>query len=212
MATSGFARPRSSSTLARRESDLSSKAVSRLGDDETIVILSVDDDIVNQEVIKTALSDRYEIHVAMNGFEALEFFSTRSKLPDLVLLDVMMPGMDGFDVLRTIRDEKNILPTTLPVIMLSAMEPVDKAVLQSLKSGANDYVSKPFDPDILKARVNTAVEIKRLRQIENESFHHSRLLHDILPTHIVERLVLGEKCISERHDSVCMLFADIVGW
>lgn len=167
---------------------------------------------MNQEVIRSTLSDTYKIHVAMNGFEALEFFSTRSKLPDLVLLDVMMPGMDGFEVLKEIREEKNIPPTILPIIMLSAMEPVDKAIIQSLKSGANDYVSKPFDPDILKARVSTAVEMKRLRQIENESFHHSRLLHDILPIHIVERLILGDRSISERHESVCMLFGDIVGW
>ncbi|KAL7534824.1 hypothetical protein ACHAXR_008844 [Thalassiosira sp. AJA248-18] len=79
------------------------------------------------------------------------------------------------------------------------MEPIDKATIQSLKSGANDYVSKPFDPDILKARVHTAVEVKRL-------------LHNILPIHIVERLILGDRIISERHSSVCMLFCDIVGW
>ena len=119
---------------------------------------------------------------------------------------VKMPGMDGFEVLKVIREEKKISPTTLPVIMLSAMEPIDKAVIQSLKSGANDYVNKPFDPDILKARVSTAVEIKRLRQIENVSFHHSRLLHDILPIHIVDAIIMGDKHISERHDSVCMLF------
>mmetsp|Transcript_19500 Transcript_19500/g.40821 ORF Transcript_19500/g.40821 Transcript_19500/m.40821 type:complete len:1506 (-) Transcript_19500:56-4573(-) len=176
------------------------------------IILSVDDDIVNQEVIRSALSDNYVLHVAMNGFEALEYFSTRSKLPDLVLLDLMMPGMDGFEVLKEIRENKKISPTNLPVIMLSAMEPVDKALIQSLKDGANDYVSKPFDPEILKARVGTAVEIRRLRQFEGESFHYFKLLHDILPDHIVDRLILGDSNISERHESVCMLFSDIVGW
>ncbi|KAL7541111.1 hypothetical protein ACHAXR_011061 [Thalassiosira sp. AJA248-18] len=92
------------------------------------------------------------------------------------------------------------------------MEPIDKAIIQSLKSGANDYVSKPFDPDILKARVSTAVEVKRLTQVENESSNYTKLLHNILPIHIVERLILGDRIISERHDSVCMLFCDIVGW
>lgn len=100
-----------------------------------MIILSVDDDIVNQEVIKTALSDRYEIHVAMNGFEALEFFSSSSRLPDLVLLDIMMPGMDGFTVLKEIREGKNISQTKLPIIMLSAIEPIDQSVIKSLKSG-----------------------------------------------------------------------------
>lgn len=56
-------------------------------------ISTVDDDIVNQEVIKSTLSDRYDVHIAMSGFEALEFLSTRAILPDLILLDVMMPGM-----------------------------------------------------------------------------------------------------------------------
>ena len=96
--------------------------------------------------------------------------------------------------------------------MLSATEPIDKALILSLQAGANDYVSKPFDTNILKARVSTAVEIKRLRQIEDENFHYSKLLHYILPCHIVERLILGDNNISERHDSVCMLFSDIVGW
>jgi len=176
------------------------------------IILSVDDDIVNQEVIRSALSDNYVLHVAMNGFEALEYFSTRSKLPDLVLLDVMMPGMGGFEVLKEIREEKKISPTNLPVIMLSAMEPVDKALIRSLKDGANDYVAKPFDPEILKARVGTAVKIRRLRQFEDESFYYFELLHAILPDHIVDRLILGDRNISERHESVCMLFSDIVGW
>lgn len=214
----GMSMPRSrslASLASRRDSESQSMPFSSQGrnsEDEQTVILSVDDDIVNQEVIKSALSDRYQVHVAMNGFEALDYFTTRSKLPDIILLDVMMPGMDGFEVLKNIREEKKISPSTLPIIMLSAMEPVDKAIIQSLKTGANDYVSKPFDPDILKARVRTAVEMKRLRHIENESFHYSRLLHDILPIHIVDRLVMGEKCISERHESVSMLFSDIVGW
>lgn len=214
----GMSMPRSrsmASLASRRDSESQSMPFSSQGrnsEDERTVILSVDDDIVNQEVIKSALSDRYQVHVAMNGFEALDYFTTRSKLPDIILLDVMMPGMDGFEVLKNIREEKKISPSTLPIIMLSAMEPVDKAIIQSLKTGANDYVSKPFDPDILKARVRTAVEMKRLRHIENESFHYSRLLHDILPIHIVDRLVMGEKCISERHESVSMLFSDIVGW
>ena len=109
--------------------------IERTSNRENMIILSVDDDIVNQEVIKTALSDRYEIHVAMNGFEALEFFSSSSRLPDLVLLDIMMPGMDGFTVLKEIREGKNISQTKLPIIMLSAIEPIDQSVIKSLKSG-----------------------------------------------------------------------------
>ena len=104
---------------------------------------TVDDDFVNQEIIKRTLAEIYdEIVVAMSGYGALEYLTTTSQLPDLVLLDVMMPGMDGFQVLRIIRDEMKISSTDLPIIMLSAMEPIDKSVIQSLRCGANDYITK----------------------------------------------------------------------
>ncbi|KAL7546522.1 hypothetical protein ACHAWF_009852 [Thalassiosira exigua] len=181
------------------------------------VILSVDDDLVNQEVIKSTLFKDYQIHICMNGFDAVEYFSTNSELPDLVLLDVMMPGLDGFEVLKVIREDLKLSPAELPVIMLSAMEPADKAVIKSLSKGCNDYVSKPFDPDILKARVDTAVEVKRLRKLERDTLFYTRLLHNIMPAHIVEKLVdeegkIASRGVSEKHDQVCLLFADIVGW
>ena len=64
----------------------------------------------------------------------------------------------------------------------------------------------------LTARAKLAVEMKRLKQDEMERYHHSKLLHDILPAHIVESLIAGDKTPCQRHDQICMLFSDIVGW
>jgi signal transduction histidine kinase/DNA-binding NarL/FixJ family response regulator/bacteriorhodopsin len=174
-------------------------------------VLSVDDDAVNQEVIKAALAD-YEVHVAMDGSEALRYFDEHSRLPDVVLLDVMMPGMSGYEVCTTIRNQLQLSPSVLPIIMLSANEPVPESIIEGLGSGCNDYVAKPFDTAVLIARVQTALQVKRLHEIEVEHAQHTKLLHEIMPPHIVQRLVTGEKCIAESQQCVTILFSDIVGW
>ncbi|CAK0868411.1 unnamed protein product [Prorocentrum cordatum] len=175
------------------------------------VVLSVDDDAVNQEVIRSALAD-YEVHVAMDGSEALRYFDEHSRLPDVVLLDVMMPGMSGYEVCTTIRKQLQLPASALPIIMLSANEPVPDSIIQGLGSGCNDYVAKPFDSAVLIARVQTAIQVKRLHEIEVEHAQHTKLLHEIMPPHIVQRLVSGENCIAESQKCVTILFSDIVGW
>lgn len=175
------------------------------------IVLSVDDDMVNQEVIISALTE-YEVHTAMDGPKALNYFAKNSRLPDVILLDVMMPGMSGFEVCIAIRQQLQLPPSTLPIIMLSAKEPVPGAIIESLGSGCNDYISKPFQEDVLQARVRTALQVKRLHEVELENAQHESLLHEIMPSHIVQRLLSGENCISESHQSVTILFSDIVGW
>jgi PAS domain S-box-containing protein len=95
----------------------SSKAVQLMDASSTRkpVILSVDDDFVNQEVIQSCLGDDYTVHVAMDGFEALQYFAKNSRLPDVVLLDIMMPGMSGYEVCDNLRQQLGLSPTILPV-------------------------------------------------------------------------------------------------
>mmetsp|Transcript_87229 Transcript_87229/g.241935 ORF Transcript_87229/g.241935 Transcript_87229/m.241935 type:complete len:1428 (-) Transcript_87229:90-4373(-) len=176
------------------------------------VILSVDDDAVNQAVIESTLSDKYEVHMAMDGNECLHYFKTHSRLPDCILLDVMMPGMSGYEVCRVLREEYCFPPTLLPILMLSAKSPEGASVTEGLAAGCNDYVSKPFEKDVLEARVRTALQLNRLHKIEVENAKHTELLHSIMPPHIVERLQSGEGMIAESHESVTILFSDIVGW
>jgi len=175
------------------------------------IIMSVDDDMVNQEVIISALPD-YEVHTAMNGPDALRYFAKNSRLPDVVLLDIMMPGMSGFEVCEQVRNQLQLPASTLPIIMLSAKEPVPESIIEGLGSGCNDYISKPFEEEVLRARVQTALKVKRLHEVEVENAEHAKLLHEIMPPHIVQRLLGGENCIAESHSCVTILFSDIVGW
>lgn len=175
------------------------------------IVLSVDDDIVNQEVVKSALPE-FEVHTAMDGAAALRYFAMRSRLPDVVLLDVMMPGMSGYEVCTEVRNQLQLPPSILPIIMLSANEPLPDSIIEGLGSGCNDYMSKPFEARVLQARVQTALQVKRLHEVELEHAQHAKLLHEIMPPSIVERLLAGESCISESHPCVTILFSDIVGW
>jgi len=167
---------------------------------------------VNQAVVESTLSDDYEVCTAMSGMECLEYFRTNSRLPDVMLLDVMMPGMSGYEVCKVLRKELRFPPTLLPILMLSAKSPVGSSITQGLSMGCNDYISKPFENEVLQARVRSALQIKRLHEVELENAQHTELLHSIMPAHIVERLKGGESMIAESHENVTILFSDIVGW
>ncbi|MDV7402953.1 response regulator, partial [Arthrospira platensis SPKY1] len=104
-------------------------------------ILVVDDEPINQQVFKSHLSrEHYQITKAMNGEEALQILESGERF-DLVLLDVMMPRMSGYEVCQKIREK--YLPLELPVIMATAKNQIADLV-QGLHTGANDYIAKPF--------------------------------------------------------------------
>ncbi|PKL19588.1 MAG: hypothetical protein CVV49_00695 [Spirochaetae bacterium HGW-Spirochaetae-5] len=115
-------------------------------------ILIVDDDPVNLQVLRNHFMPfKYHVTEASNGMEALDQIMEKGK-PDLVLLDVMMPRLSGYEVCREIRKKYN--PNELPVIMLTAKRLIND-LIQGFESGANDYLVKPFDKRELLARVNT---------------------------------------------------------
>lgn len=125
-------------------------------------ILIVDDEPFNVDYLEQELSDfGYELLTATNGEEALEKIRTAS--PDLVLLDIMMPIMDGFAVL----DHAKADTTTrdIPIIIISANNDL-QSVVKGLKKGAEDYLPKPFEPTILFARITASLDRKRLRDQE----------------------------------------------
>ena len=110
------------------------------------LILVVDDEPPIVRLVRAKLKvDGYEVLTASSGREALEILE--EEVPDLVVLDVMMPDMDGFETLRRIRQRNQV-----PVVMLTARGS-DADKLQGLQSGADDYVTKPFNPDELEARI-----------------------------------------------------------
>lgn len=113
-------------------------------------VLVVDDDVKTVELVKLYLNrDGYRVMTAYDGIEALRL--AREGRPDLIVLDLMLPGMSGLEVCRILRDESDV-----PIIMLTAMT-TDQDKLNGLELGADDYMTKPFSPRELAARVRTVL-------------------------------------------------------
>ncbi|WP_029010314.1 diguanylate cyclase [Azospirillum halopraeferens] len=127
-------------------------------------ILVVDDVPSNVQVLSRILKDEYDIYFATDGSRALEL--VESRVPDLVLLDIMMPGMDGYEVCRRIKT--NPATRDIPVIFVSARGEVEDET-RGLEAGAIDFITKPMSPPIVKARVRNHILLKRqadtLRQL-----------------------------------------------
>jgi two-component system, cell cycle response regulator len=127
-------------------------------------VLVVDDDAVNRLLLSRGLErDGHRVRTVANGLEALE--ALRAEPFDCVLLDVLMPEMDGYQVLEHIRNHPKLRHT--PVIMISALEDVG-SVMRCIEMGAEDYLPKPFDPVLLRARINAGLARKRLDDLEQE--------------------------------------------
>lgn len=121
-------------------------------------ILIVDDEIINIEIMSAALEDAYEICFATSGAQALQI--AHEILPDLILLDVIMPHMHGFDVCAALKSDP--LLADIPVIFITGLgEATDE--VHGLSLGAIDYVTKPIRPAILRSRVKNHIETKQLR-------------------------------------------------
>lgn len=121
-------------------------------------ILIVDDEISNIEIINAVLEDEYDVCFATSGQQALEV--ARAAQPDLVLLDVLMPGIDGFEVCKQLKSDVQL--ADIPVIFTTGLGDTEDE-MRGLSLGAIDYVTKPIQPAILRARVGNHVELKRLR-------------------------------------------------
>lgn len=125
-------------------------------------ILIVDDEKLNRLLLSTNLKGSgYAVEEAVNGEDALE--KVREQLFDIVLLDLIMPGIDGYEVLETMKSDSDL--RHIPVIIVSAMDEMDSLV-QCIELGATDYLFKPFDPVLLHARLNSSLSVKRLRDQE----------------------------------------------
>jgi putative two-component system response regulator len=119
------------------------------------VILAVDDMPMNLRIVKVFLDKQFTVIPAKNGTEAIAIL--KAKKIDLILLDIEMPGMSGFDVL----EELHKLPskTGVPVICVTGIEPTPEFITKVLHSGAQDFICKPFDQKVLQAKVCKAISI-----------------------------------------------------
>jgi len=136
-------------------------------------IMIVDDDPINIQVLANHLSlMNYNVKKAVNGMEALEFLK-QNDIWDLILLDVMMPRLSGYEVCKNVREKYSA--NELPIIMLTAKNLVSDLVT-GFESGANDYIVKPFEKRELLARVNTALRLKHAYKEHNELLEISKEL------------------------------------
>ena len=128
-------------------------------------ILVVDDSVVQAAQLKSILSDDYDVTVAQTAEDGLRLASEESF--SLILLDVVMPGMDGFTLLKKLQEE--IITQSVPVILITSLSNIESEQ-RGLILGAVDYITKPFSPLIVKARVNTHIKLYNYRrQIEYQS-------------------------------------------
>jgi len=126
-------------------------------------ILAVDDEQINLQLISSALKETYDVLTASNGHDAVS--QLKEHEPDLILLDVMMPDLNGFDVCKIIKATPAYVD--VPVIFLTAMD-THEGVLQGLESGGIDYLAKPVDLDLLKLRVRNHLESKERNDLVKE--------------------------------------------
>ena len=179
-------------------------------------ILIVDDEPLNVDLLEQELELLgYATVAAADGQQALERLAAGPV--DLVLLDIMMPGLDGYQVLRRIKADPGL--RHIPVVMVSALSELE-SVVRCIELGAEDHLPKPFEPVLLRARVNACLEKKRLHDREREHLAEidrqrrraEVLLRAILPVAAVEELISSGSVAPRRHEEVAVMFADVVGF
>ena len=195
-------------------------------------VLVVDDDEANRNVLGRRLMKLgYGIIEARDGVEALERLADTNAGIDLVLLDVMMPRLDGFEVLARHRADPAI--RHIPVIMISALDDM-ASVVRCIEAGAEDYLPKPFDPVLLKARVSACMEKKRLRDAERQllaevaewnaelerrvaeqvqQVERFSVMRRFVPPQLVEVMEAGGASMLQSHRAeITVLFCDLRGF
>ncbi len=179
-------------------------------------VLVVDDQELNRTLLSRNLEQKgFNVLMAVNGLEALAVL--RALAVDLVLLDLVMPELDGIGVLEAMRAEDAL--RDVPVIVISALDELD-SIVRCIELGAQEYLPKTFNPTLFDARVRAVLERKRLhdqarvymQELRVERERSDRLLTDILPAQVAERMKLGETTIADRFECVTVAFLDIVGF
>ena len=195
-----------------------------LAQSKLMKVLVVDDSRTLRKLLIRELNGMGITHIseAGDGNEAL--VRLREDPPDLMLLDMEMPELDGLGVLKAVKSSPDL--SYLPVIMVSSAELFEKTV-ECIQIGADDYWPKPFNPVLLRARVFSSLEKKRLRDADRENIAQlqhekemlsleqmktEKLMLNILPQPIAQRLKKGEKNIAGSYSEVTVLFSDLVGF
>jgi adenylate cyclase len=179
-------------------------------------ILVVDDTASNRDLLLRRLRhEGHQVDAVEDGASALDLLV--SKNFDLIVLDLMMPGMSGFEVLCRLKSSSRT--RHIPVVMISALSELD-ATVRCIEAGAEDFIPRPFNPVLLRARIGACLEKKWLRDREQlyleelriEKERSESLLLNILPHSVVTRMREGETVIADHFAEVTILFSDLVGF
>ena len=179
-------------------------------------ILVVDDTPDNLRLLSALLTTRgYRVRKALNGQTALK--TVRTVPPELILLDINMPGMNGYEVCQELKADEQT--QEIPIIFISALDDVlDK--VKAFKVGGVDYITKPFQAEEVIARIDNQLTIRQLQKqlqaqnslLRQEQEKSERLLLNILPQSIVNQLKEDQNAIAEQFNEATFLFADLVGF
>ena len=181
-------------------------------------ILAVDDNKNNTDLLYKRLSKKgHSVVTANNGKDAILRLTMARDGIDVILLDIVMPEMNGYEVLKFIKNDKRFFE--IPVIMISSMDDTN-SIYRCIEIGADDYITKPFEKSILDARISSCIEKKHLRdkekklmlELAEEQKKSENLLLNILPKEIAERLKAGESDIANKHDDITIIFCDLVNF
>lgn len=177
-------------------------------------ILIVEDSPVNQELLSRVLTKtHYKVLLSGSGEEALE--QLQLTLPDLILLDIMLPGIDGYTVCKKIKSNNST--KDIPVIFISSLDATEDKV-KGFEAGGVDYLTKPFQPGEVLTRISTHLRISHLqhklkeknRQLTEEKQKSENLLRNVLPDRIGRELLTTGTCIPQLFTETTVCFADII--
>lgn len=174
------------------------------------VILVVDDSPSNIQTITSLLKSEFKVKAATNGDKALALANISDGRPDLILLDVQMPGMNGYEVCDRLKS--NDTTADIPVIFLTSLtEAQDEA--EGFRHGAVDYVHKPFNPVVVCARIKTQLALYDARREVDEARHRANsLLETLLPKAAANELREFGTVAPRRYEAVAVLFCDIANF
>jgi two-component system cell cycle response regulator len=178
----------------------------------TATVLIADDSLVIRAVVRNGLEDEgYRVTEAVDGITALE--QCRQEPPDVVLLDIEMPGLDGYHVLSELKSDAEL--KDIPVVFLTSRGGTDD-VVAGLRRGAHDYLKKPFEAAELLARVGSAVHVKKLQdEVQQRNAELDRMSRTDALTNLYNRRHLDEELVRRysdsrrHHDPICVLLLDI---
>jgi len=172
-------------------------------------ILIVDDDVLNRRLLQKNLeSDGHRTTAVDNGFAALS--ALEAERPDVVLLDVVMPGLDGIEVLARMKADPDL--RHIPVIMISGVDD-SESIVRCIETGAEDFLPKPFDPVILRARIGAGLNRKRLQDLEQERVRDvfTRFLPEPIAAEMLAQSA-GEPAIKAVRLWATVMFVDLRGF